>query len=112
MCKVTIEQFAIDTDTFGDFWTSCPNDEICNVITTKSIKTPEQYFKVISTVCNFSPIQIINNEAIAAAKYKKKIVLAHTTINGDNTLEMLIKCFDKTLLEEVAQFMKNVLLSK
>lgn len=104
-----ISPFNIDTDTFGELWTSCPFDENSYDFSTKSIKTPENFFKVMQGEANFKPVQIIGTEAIAAAKYKNKITLIHTSINGDNSLSMLVKCYDQNLIEEVANFLKNLL---
>jgi AP-4 complex subunit epsilon-1 len=101
--------FNIETETFGELWTSCPFDENSYDFKTKSLKTPEAFFKVISSEANFKPVQIIGTEAIAAAKYKNKITLVHTSINGDNSLSMLVKCYDQNLTEEVANFLKNLL---
>jgi hypothetical protein len=104
--------FNVDTDTFGELWTSCPFDESSYDFKTKSIKTPEAFFKVLSSEANFKAVQIIGMEAIAAAKYKNKIALVHTTINGDNSLSMLVKCYDQNYTEEIANFLKSLLSSR
>jgi hypothetical protein len=104
--------FNIDTDTFGELWTSCPFDESSYELKSKSIRTPEDFFKVISTECNFNPVQIIGTEAIAAAKYKNKITLVHSTINGDLTLSMLVKCYEKQLTDEIGNYLKGILNSR
>jgi hypothetical protein len=112
--QVTKEDFSplkIDTDTFGEYWTDCPNDEQSYNIKTNSLKTPQSFFQVLSSRANFFPVQIINNEAIAAAQYKNGIILAHTTVNGDNSLDMLVKTFNKQHHDEVATFLCSILKS-
>jgi AP-4 complex subunit epsilon-1 len=110
--KENIIPFNIDTDTFGELWTSCPFDELSQDLRTKSLKTPADFFKVMSSEANFKPVEIIGMEAIAAGKYKNKITLVHTSVNGDNTLSMLIKCYDQSLVGEVADFLKSLLTTK
>ena len=110
--KDNITPFNIDTDTFGELWTSCPFDEISEDVRTRSIKTPEEFFKIISSEANFKPVQVIGMEAIAAGKYKNKITLVHTSLNGDNTLSMLIKCYDQSLVNELGAFLKTLLATK
>ena len=110
--KENITPFNIDTDTFGELWTSCPFDEVAEDIRTKSLKNPEDFFKIISAEANLKPVQIIGMEAIAAGKYKNKITLVHTSLNGDNTLSMLVKCYDQSLVAEIIDFLKSLLITK
>jgi AP-4 complex subunit epsilon-1 len=110
--KDNFTPFNTDTDTFGELWTSCSSDEISYEITTKTLRTPDSFFKVISSEANFNPVQIIGTEAIASAKYKNKITLVHTTVNGDTSLSMLIKCYDQNLASEVGNFLQGLLSNK
>lgn len=110
--KDSFVPYNIDTDTFGELWTNCPNDEVSFDFSTRSIKTPEAFFKVITTEANFQAVQIIGTEAIAAAKYKNKITLVHTTVEGDNSLSMLVKCYDQNLTSEIGKFLQGLLSSK
>ncbi len=110
--KDSLAPFNTDTDTFGELWTSCPYDETSFDFSTRSIRTPEAFLKIISSEANFKPVQIIGTEAIAAAKYKNKITLVHTSINGDNTLSMLVKCYDNSLTNEIGNFLQGLLSAK
>lgn len=106
--KQDISPMNIDTDTFGEYWTECPNDEKSIEIQAKGVNTPEKYFEIISSKANFFPVQIINNEAIASAKLVDNIVLLHTTINGNNTLSILVKSSDSSLHDRVAEFITSI----
>lgn len=99
----------VDTDKFGEYWTECPNEEKEYNWTVNGLIKPEQFFTSISSKGNIFPVQIINNEAIACAKYKGNISLLHATINGNNTLNIMIKCYNASYIDEIAEFVKSIL---
>ena len=106
--KPDVSPFKTDTDNFGELWTSCPFDERPFDIPTRTITTPEKYFEQISKL-NFFPVQIINNEAIASAKYKNKICLIHAIINTNGLVNLQVKCYEEQYNNEIADYLKTVL---
>jgi AP-4 complex subunit epsilon-1 len=106
--SLEITPFKTDTDNFGELWTSCPFDEKLYNVVTRTITSPEKYFKQISTL-NFFPVQIINNEAIASAKYKNKICLIHAAINTNGQIDLQVKSYEEKYNDEIADYLKTVL---
>jgi hypothetical protein len=103
-----ISPMNIDTDSFGEFWTNSPIDEISCDYVSKNINTPEKFFNQMKTKANFFPVDIINNEAICAAKFRGKIVLIHATISGFN-INVLIKCYDSSHFDSIKNLLKNII---
>lgn len=99
-------QLQIDTDTFGEYWTNCNNDEFTLTINNPKIKTPEAYFSIISKH-NIYPVQIINNEAISSAVYKNTKVLLHCTV--EDSLTILVKTFDLSHQNELRSIIQAIL---
>jgi AP-4 complex subunit epsilon-1 len=106
--KVDIVPFKTDTDNFGELWTSCPFDEKAYEVNSKTITTPEKYFELISKL-NFFPVQIINNEAIASAKFKNKISLVHAIISINGYVSIQVKSYEEKYNDEIADYLKTVL---
>jgi hypothetical protein len=103
-----ISPMKIDTESFGEFWTNSPLDEISCDYVSKNINTPELFFNQMKTRANFFPVDIINNEAICSAKFRGKIVLIHATISGFN-INVLIKCYDSSHFDPIKNLLKNII---
>jgi hypothetical protein len=106
--KPEVSPYKTDTDSFGELWTSCPFDEKPFDIPTKTITSPEKYFDQISKL-NFFPVQIINNEAIASAKFKNKICLLHAIINTNGLINLQVKSYEDQYTNDIADYLKTVL---
>jgi AP-4 complex subunit epsilon-1 len=106
--SVNIVPYETDTDNFGELWTSCPFDEKPYDINTNSVTTPEKYFEIISKL-NFFPVQIINNEAIASAKFKNKICLLHAIISTNGYISLQVKSYEEKYNDEIADHLKKYL---
>ena len=109
LSKIEVLPLTIDTDQFGYFWNECPNDQKQLSITTKGINNPSKYFAIIQEHGNFSPIEIINNEAIAAGIIKNSKVLLHAEISSNGALSVLVKSFDADLIEDILNFLITIL---
>lgn len=105
--KNEIQPMKINTDTFGEYWTDCPNDEVTLNIQSSSINNPSDYCKVLQNN-SMHPVEIIGNEAIGAAILRGKYVLLHTTVNK-GSLSVLVKCLDKSQENEVSRYLESVL---
>ena len=97
--------YNIDTDKFGELWESFPDEDVYEMST--NISSPQQYHEIIKTRGNYSPIDIINNEAISAGNYKKQISLVHATVDPGH-ITFLIKNQNKGLNQEVANYVMGL----
>lgn len=104
--KTDFTPVQMDTDTFGEYWTNCPNDEKSFDFVSKFVSTPQKFFDLIKSSGNFFPVEIIEDQAIACAKLKDKLVLVHATIAGFN-VNVLVKCFDNTQTDLIGKFLKE-----
>lgn len=104
--KADFTPVSMDTDTFGEYWTNCPHDEKSFDFVSKNINSPQRFFDVIKSYGNFFPVEIIEDQAIACAKLKEKLVLVHATISGFN-VNVLVKCFDNSQTDLVAKFLRE-----
>jgi hypothetical protein len=93
--------YYINTDKFGELWESFPDEDSYN--TKSNINSPQKFHEIIKNRGNFAPVDIINNEAISAANYKNQIALVHAVIEA-NEINFLVKCQNKSLNNEVADF--------
>ena len=109
LTKSDILPLKIDTEQFGDYWNDCPNDQKQISITTKGINNPSKYFAVLQENGNFSPIEIINNEAIAAGIIKNTKVLLHAEISSNGAISVLIKSFDANLIDDISILLISIL---
>lgn len=96
----------MNTDSFGEYWTNCPTDEKSLDFVSKYVNSPQKFFDVVKSSGNFFPVEIIDDQAIACAKLKDKLVLVHATISGFN-VNVLVKCFDNAQIDLVARFLKE-----
>ena len=97
---------SMDTDMFGEYWTNCPHEEKSFDFVSKYINSPQGFFDVIKSSGNFFPVEIIEDQAIASAKLKDKLVLVHATISGFN-INVLVKSFDNSKIDLVAKFLNG-----
>ena len=97
--------YYINTDKFGELWESFPDEDSYN--TKSNINSPQKFHEIIKNRGNFAPVDIINNEAISAANYKNQIALVHAVIEA-NEINFLVKCQNKSLNNEVADFVINL----
>lgn len=104
--KKKFEKYQIDTDTFGEFWENCPNDEVSTTISSK-IKTPIEYFNRIDEI-GISKIEIIDDEAIAACIYENEKFYIHSNISS-NGITLLIKSLNTKLAAELSSYLKDML---
>ena len=72
-----------------------------------NINSPQKYHEIIKSKGNFSPIDIINNEAISAAYYKNQIVLVHADIEN-NQINFLVKCQNNLFNKEVSDIIMKL----
>jgi len=108
LSKTDISPLRIDTDTFGNYWSDCPNEQKQLSFKTNGINNPEKYFAVIEEYAGFSPIEVIGTEAIAAGKVKGSVVLLHAETSTNGQLSILIKAFDISLYEDLSNFLTGV----
>jgi len=106
--KTDFSPIKIDTDAFGEYWTNCSHDEKSFDLVSKYINSPEKFFEVIKNNGNFFPVEIIEDQAIVAAKLKNKLVLVHSTISGYN-VNVLLKCYESSQYDIVANFLKEII---
>ena len=92
--------YNIDTDKFGELWGDFPEEDVYEI--NANISTPQQYHEIIKRG-NYAAVDIINNEAISAAKYRNQISLVHGTIE-QGKITLLIKNQNKELNNEVANY--------
>ena len=109
LSKEDISPLKIETDVFGEFWNDCPNDQKQLIINTKGINNPNKYFAIIEEKGNFCPIEIINNEAIAAGLIGNSKILLHAEISSNGTISVLIKSFENGLNDDISEFLKVIL---
>jgi hypothetical protein len=109
LSKEDISPLKIETEQFGEFWNDCPNDQRQLSLNTKVINNPNKYFAVIEEKGNFCPIEIINNEAIAAGLIRNAKVLLHAEISSNGSISVLIKSFDGSLNDDITEFLKAIL---
>ena len=91
----------IDTNTFGELWGNFPDEDVYEI--NANISTPQQYHEIIKNKGNFAAIDIVNNEAISAAKYKNQISLVHGAIDPGH-ITLLVKNQNQELNKEVADY--------
>ena len=72
-----------------------------------NISSPQQYHEIIKTRGNYSPIDIINNEAISAANYKNQISLVYATVDPGH-ITLLVKNQNKGLNQEVGNYVMGL----
>jgi len=104
--KIDFTPVSMDTDSFGEYWTNCPHDERSFDLVSKNVNSPQRFFDVLKASGNFFPVEIIEDQAIACAKFKEKLVLVHATISGFN-VNVLVKCFDNSQIDLVQKFLKE-----
>jgi len=104
--KIDFTPLNMDTDAFGEYWTNCPFDEKSFDFVSQNINSPEKFFEFIKNYGNFFPVEIIEDQAIACAKLKNKLVLVHATITGFK-VNALIKCYDNSQTDLVGRFLKE-----
>ena len=92
--------YNIDTDKFGELWGDFPEEDVYEI--NANISTPQQYHEIIKRG-NYAAVDIINNEAISAAKYRNQISLVHGTIE-QGKITLLVKNQNKELNNEVANY--------
>lgn len=97
----------INTEKFGSFWTDCPYDEETIQLRSFSINSVDKYNQIIKSNGVYV-VEVINQEVIASCKFRDQIVLIHCTIEGPN-LTALVKCFNPSLLVEIAAKLKEIL---
>ena len=95
----------IDTDTFGELWVDCPNEEITITKATK-FTSPKEYFKFIEKQ-GVHPIEIIEKEAIAAGVLNGNVVLLHATIE-DNGLSIMIKSGEQEIMQKAKEALNKI----
>lgn len=106
--KSLFKPYVIDTDTFGEMWVDCPNDEIEAQLSNSKITSPEQYFSLIKGE-GIHPIEIINEEAISSCYFNDRIVLLHATITN-SSVSVLIKSNDTNTMNEVKNQLDSLLI--
>ena len=97
--------YNINTDKFGQLWESFPDEVDLSI--NSNINSPQKYHEIIKSKGNFSPIDIINNEAISAAYYKNQIVLVHADIEN-NQINFLVKCQNNLFNKEVSDIIMKL----
>ena len=97
--------YNINTDKFGQLWESFPDEVDFSI--NSNINSPQKYHEIIKSKGNFSPIDIINNEAISAAYYKNQIVLVHADIEN-NQINFLVKCQNNLFNKEVSDIIMKL----
>ena len=97
--------YNINTDKFGELWETFPDEDEFTLYS--NINTPQKFHDIIRSRGNFSPVDIINNEAISAAFYKNQITLVHATIEK-NQINFLIKCQNNLLNKEVIDIIRKL----
>ena len=96
----------IDSSQFENLWEKYPDYDSYEINT--NISTPQEYHSIIKNKGKFSPIDIINNEAISAANYKNQITLVHAIIEP-NQITLNVKCENNNLNKEVATYLMEIL---
>ena len=91
----------INTEQFGEMWENYPEEDSFEL--NINIQSPQKFHEIIKNKGNFAAVDIINNEAISAAKYKNQIVLVHASIEI-NQINLLVKCQNKGLNNEIGYF--------
>ena len=97
--------YNINTEKFGELWESFPDEVDLSI--NSNINSPQKYHEIIKSKGNFSPIDIINNEAISAAYYKNQIVLVHADIEN-NQINFLVKCQNNLFNKEVSDIIMKL----
>ena len=103
--KLQFTQHNISTDSFGEMWVDCPNEEFTITIISHSIKSPQDFFNYISQK-GISCVEIINEEAIACCKFNGEIILLHSTISPTE-ISILIKSNNLNTMNEVKNILTN-----
>lgn len=98
--------FIIDTESFGQMWMDCPNDEFSIAIQGSKINSPEKYFEVIRDK-NMHPIEIINDEAIGACYFNNEVLLVHSTITSSE-LSILYKSASLDIMKAVKPHLEAI----
>jgi hypothetical protein len=104
--QILFKPFIIDTESFGQMWMDCPNDEFSISVMNSKINSPEKYFDVIREK-NMHPIEIINDEAISACYFNNEVLLIHSTITSSE-LSILYKSGSIDIMRAVKPHLEGI----